>query len=93
MFEKNLFLFRFPWNQETAIGYLYEICYDLIIVEIYWVCNGSLLVLFVSICLHFQAFYEMFEQMTNNQFNSTEDFQNYQQSIQKLHLFQKSIKA
>lgn len=50
-----------PWNQETLVGYIGEIWFDVIVSESYFITNGAILLLFMSICLHHQAFYRMFE--------------------------------
>ena len=50
-----------PWNQETPLGYFFEICISLICMESYLIDNGAFLLLFISICLHHWAFYKMFQ--------------------------------
>lgn len=48
-----------PWDQETPIGYFFEICVDNLFGEAY-IFSASFILLFVSMCLHHQAFYQVF---------------------------------
>lgn len=53
----NLFIrFRLPWDQTTIFGYFGTILFSTICADVYLFMNGSILLLFVSICLHHQAF-------------------------------------
>lgn len=59
---EHLFVFSsLPWNQETLFGYFSEICISMICIEAYLIDNGELLLLFISMCLHHQAFHRMFQ--------------------------------
>lgn len=49
-----------PWNQSTLIGYICELIYDTIGTEAY-VLAASFVLLFVSTCLHNQAFFQVFQ--------------------------------
>lgn len=49
-----------PWDQETFLGYIGEMVVSMICMEGYLIDNGALLLLFISMCLHHQAFYRMF---------------------------------
>lgn len=53
-----------PWNQGTIRGYLAENGFDIFYAGLYLISNGSILLLFVSICSHHQAFYEMLRYST-----------------------------
>lgn len=50
-----------PWNRTTPIGYLVYGCSFVAVIEGYFLANGALLILFVSICVHHEAFYEQFQ--------------------------------
>lgn len=49
-----------PWNQSTLPGYFLEITLTLNFGEGSFIINASLLLLFVSICLHHETFHEIF---------------------------------
>lgn len=51
---------RMPWNQKTPLGYFFEIVASVFAGGSYFITTGALLVMFISICLHHQAFYQMF---------------------------------
>lgn len=53
------FSFSLPWNQKTPIGYTIEIIHTLITTQCYYSFNGLFLLLFITICLHHQAFYKI----------------------------------
>lgn len=55
---------RFPWNQQTAIGYACEIVFSFISGDAYFITNGALLLLFISMCWTHEAFYKMFVHLT-----------------------------
>lgn len=46
-------------NQQF-LGYFYEACYSIIVGQAFLIANGTLVIFFVSICFHHQAFYRMF---------------------------------
>lgn len=48
-------------DQDTFAGYIAEIVYCCFGGEAYILSNGVILLLFVSICLHHKAFYQMFK--------------------------------
>lgn len=61
----NVLLFRtFPWNQETLLGYILESIHDCIIVVLFFFINAPIVLLFISICVHCQAFCKMFRDTT-----------------------------
>lgn len=54
-----IFVPSLPWNQDTIIGYISEICVVIASGQCYLIINGAAIVLFVSICRHHEAFYKM----------------------------------
>lgn len=57
-------LLRLPWNQQTLIGYFGEICFDILTGEAF-LTSGSFILFFISLCLHHQAFFDVFENLAN----------------------------
>lgn len=55
-----------PWNQNTPIGYITTMVYSISSSESYFLLNGSILLLFISMCLHHRAFYRRFEYSLDN---------------------------
>lgn len=49
-----------PWDQRTLLGYLGMDMFIVCCGESYYFTNGSLLMLFVSICLHHKIFFKTF---------------------------------
>lgn len=82
-----MFSYSLPWNQHTLIGYFGETFATLLIGEAYGIANGSLLLLFVSLCMHHQAFYQMFQYST-----SKLESRNAQEQLCKLIRFHSSVK-
>lgn len=58
--------FSLPWNQRTPAGYATDVCFVAGFSYEYFILNGVPLVLFISICLHHQAFYKMFKHSIDN---------------------------
>lgn len=58
------FRFSLPWNQSTPIGYSVEITLSISDPEFYMVSNGVFLLLFISLCQHHRAFYDIIEYTT-----------------------------
>lgn len=59
---KNLiFIFSLPWNQTTPAGYFAEMCVSILFSYVYLILTGIPLLLFISMCIHHQAFLEMFK--------------------------------
>lgn len=77
------FLFSLPWDQQTPIGYFYKMIFDLLVGETYLTVNGALLLLFVSISMHHQAFYKMFEHSLR-QLSESNRSQNNVELLQRL---------
>lgn len=57
--------FSVPWNQSTPVGYVEEMCFSIPISFGYFFVSGTFSLLFISICVHHQAFYEMFKLSVN----------------------------
>lgn len=55
------FLSSFPWSFQSLLGYFVEVVYDVIISEAYFISNGTLILLFISLCVHHRAFLRCFE--------------------------------
>lgn len=45
-----------PWDQHTLNGYIYEIGFVITVGAAYLLTNGALLLFFISMCWHHQAF-------------------------------------
>ena len=59
-FQKNAFDFRsLPWNQTTLLGYFGESTFMMFSGETFVYANGIMMLIFISICIHHLAFYEM----------------------------------
>lgn len=76
------------WDYHTPSGYAGGILFGIMQSEAYLLGNGSILMLFVCICLHHKAFFRMFEH-TVKQLDET--FQERDPTIQlceiiKLHI-------
>lgn len=63
--QLNHFHFSFPWNQATFAGYSAEICMTISIGYAYFALIGTQMLLFISLCIHHQAFYKMFKHSTD----------------------------
>lgn len=48
-----------PWDQRTPLGYFSELIFSYLYAASYLISNGTLFLLFISICLHHLAFYEI----------------------------------
>lgn len=55
-----------PWNITTPLGYFGEILYHVTTGQAYVFTNGMTLLFFIAICLHHQAFFQMFEHSVQN---------------------------
>lgn len=84
--------FSLPWNQNTPIGYLCEACVVFCTGCAYIIVNGSILILFFSICLHHRAFYQMIHHNLQN-FNRCDEMKrDNEEFLCKLIRFHISIK-
>lgn len=82
---------RLPWNQQTQIGFFIEIVFTTCVGEIYLIVNGSFLLLFISICLHHQAFSKMFQYFVQK-FTKDDEYQNHKDFLCHLFRFHVSVK-
>lgn len=55
------FHYSLPWNQSTYLGYFAEMTFDAVNYESYLLVNGVILLFFMFMCYHHQAFYEIFK--------------------------------
>lgn len=69
-----------PWNQETLFGYFGEILTIVVTGEGYILTNGAVLLLFISLCMHFRAFFEIF-QHSMKKLEHPDQKQNYKQIL------------
>lgn len=51
---------RMPWNCETPFGYFWEMVFSFTTGQTYIFTNGLIILLFIAMCLHHQAFSDMF---------------------------------
>lgn len=65
--------YSLPWNQKSWFGYIGEITVDVIIFTVALTIFGQLFLLFISICVHFFTFTEMFESFVNELDSLTEE--------------------
>lgn len=72
-----------PWNQTTPFGYVWGSLFSITAGTSYFIINGAVLLIFVSICLHHQAFYEMFLHSIN-EFERLKNKQNGKQQLCKV---------
>lgn len=59
----GIFCCSWPWNQATFMGYVGEIVAIITGCALYLLVGGIVLLLFISICLHHQAFHKLFEHL------------------------------
>lgn len=55
-----------PWNQRTFVGFLAEVAVIFAFSVAILINYGVFILLFVSICIHHQAFYKMFKHLAQN---------------------------
>lgn len=53
-------LHSLPWNQETLLGYFAEMVFYIYTAGTFFIAMAMLLLPFISICWHHQAFYKVF---------------------------------
>lgn len=80
-----------PWNQQTKIGYFAEICHSIVVTVYYFLCNGVFLLTFIGLCLHHEAFYEIF-QHTLRKSDDPDHRRNDTEFIRRLVSFHISVK-
>lgn len=82
-----------PWNEETPLGYSAEIGFNIAIDQAYMISNGALLLLFISICMHHQAFHQIICQMVTELNDSSNEQQNEnKKNLAEIIRFQMMIK-
>lgn len=64
LFLLNPLINRLPWEQHTYIGYVGDIIFECLVGAAFFICNGSFILFFISICLHLKAFSKMFQHST-----------------------------
>lgn len=84
--------FSLPWNQETLLGYILETVFFVVETFSYFLINGTFLILFISLCLHNRAFYQMF-QHTIREWEESNANQNDSEFLCKLINFQVTVKT
>lgn len=82
---------RLPWNQQTMLGYFGETCYFVIVSLCYLSINGLFMLLFISLCLHKRAFYQMFRHSIR-EWEASDANRNNFQFLRKLIQFHISVK-
>lgn len=83
--------FSLPWDQQTPVGYFGEIIIAIALPEIFSVVLQMLLLLFISVCLHYFAFGEMFQEFVTEVDISSESH-GQRESVRKLIAFHNQIK-
>lgn len=53
-----------PYNQTTPLGYFGDVVASIAIGQGYLITSGSIMILFISICLHHRTFFNMFQHFT-----------------------------
>lgn len=81
-----------PWDQTTFLGYIGEINSIAYFGFTYMVEDCMILLFFVSICMHHQAFHEIFEHSINNHDANSNNSDDNQQFIFDLIRFHVSVK-
>lgn len=76
-----------PWNQSTLHSYAFEASFTLFNGETYISINGTLLLLFISICLHHQTFYKIFRRTAAELNIRDQSENNKEKTLRKLILF------
>lgn len=58
-FTFMMIIYRLPWDCSTPMGYFGELVYHVITGEAYLFSNAAILLLFIAMCMHHQAFCKM----------------------------------
>lgn len=69
-----------PWNQTTLSGYLAEDFYIFFWGGAFFVATGTVLLLFISICIYHTAFRKMFEHSIDK-FNQNSSLRQYDEQF------------
>lgn len=86
-----LFSFSLPWDQRTPFGFFIEICFCICAGGAFYFANGVLLLWFISMCFHHQAFYEMFSHCVR-QLERVDERRNQKQRLCELINFHNTAK-
>lgn len=81
-----------PWDQSTLIGYFGEISFNVIVGATYFISNGVMILLYISICIHHQTFYEMVENSIDKWALSDKNGKNTEKFLRNLIRFHISTK-
>lgn len=57
----DFIVYSLPWNQQTPIGYFYELIFDFIVATSYIFASNLMFIVFISICWFYPAFYKKFQ--------------------------------
>lgn len=83
--------FSLPWNCGDPFGYIGEILFHIITGQLYIFCTGIVLLLFIAMCLHHQAFYQMYCHSLHK-LECIKNKQNYRKNLCELIQFHVSVK-
>ncbi|XP_031626227.1 uncharacterized protein LOC116342669 [Contarinia nasturtii] len=83
--------FVLPWNQTTPLGYCGEIFVVVLFAVSYFVIHGVSFLIFISMCFHHEAFYEMFQHKMRK-LNHPDENGNERKLLCKIIQFQISIR-
>lgn len=81
-----------PWDQSTLLGYFAESCFEITTGMTYYIINGVMILLYISICIHYQAFYDMIKHSTDKWTLSNDNYKNNEQFLRNLIRFHISAK-
>lgn len=88
----SFFFLSLPWNQDSIFGYVGEIFAVILTFNVLTISAGQLFMIFISICIHFFTFNEMFASFVDELGNATKE-KKTTASIQKLIEFHTNIKG
>ena len=66
-----------PWDQTTVVGYLCKLIFSISVAEVFFLFRGSLVLLYISMCLQHQAFYKRFRYSLQNLANENRNDQEF----------------
>lgn len=85
-------IFRLPWDIRTPIGYIGEVIFHIITGQMFLFCTGVVLLLFIAMCLHHKAFYQMYCHSLHK-FECVVKKQNHAKNLCELIRFHASVKG
>lgn len=83
--------YSLPWNQTTPLGYLGEIGFFILSMELLWSVGGQVLLLFISLCKNNFVFSDMYGSFID-EFDQTDEMQDKCDLIRKLVDFHNDVK-